>query len=612
MCIFKRILALVLTLALLSTCALSETLRLPESLQRIESEAFSGISSADTVHIPWGTVSIGSLAFADSSISTIYIPDTVTSIADNAFRNTALTIYSAPGTAGHEFALKHDLPWRDCGDYFHQDRMEELNSLLDTSLDDLYMDDSLLLSEEGITDAETLTFIREYNAFVADFYETYTAYNSTIENLYSQMESIPDLVNEFDYCEADGSVSYVTGLGTLIIDENAMGVSAEEVISIQTDEDTHCSTLLTESGAAYYMYVSGGNVRISAEPGVSTLTSRASRSQHEQFISRVNQANTLFSSLDKLFSASIDHLQDLIAHYDQAIEWINHYKTTRMSGTSSAVYQRAEELLKARKASKAQAQSCVSNLKYAKRVFAFINIPSIIANCYVIGEHWARVLDIDGENHPLSMDYTYPEGLRLSREMNTSIQQLCILYAGEALVSIIEVYESLVTIASLVTTIASSISGPAALIPATATLTSLVLSLATVGAEFMLDCIADSIYNSIIDTDEQLHTCVTGIVRDKETGKPLPHVGVVAYTGDISHVNTSNSISGVTDSSGRYTLPLPYGRMNLLFRKAQYEDAQDEVAPVAGQTVTNDDIELDPKNGTLSVDASINPLEGKL
>ena len=63
----------------------AQILHLPTNLNRIEAEAFLGTTSLDTVVVPEGVISIGSKAFASSSLRKISLPSSLTEIAEDAF-----------------------------------------------------------------------------------------------------------------------------------------------------------------------------------------------------------------------------------------------------------------------------------------------------------------------------------------------------------------------------------------------------------------------------------------------------------------------------------------------------------------------------------------------
>ena len=67
------------------TASAEGVVRLPEDLKIIEAEAFAGDQSIVEVIVPRGAETIGSEAFADSSLRRINIPDTVAYIAPDAF-----------------------------------------------------------------------------------------------------------------------------------------------------------------------------------------------------------------------------------------------------------------------------------------------------------------------------------------------------------------------------------------------------------------------------------------------------------------------------------------------------------------------------------------------
>ncbi len=93
----KRFFAFILLLSLLcSATAVAGTLDLPEDLTAIADQAFMGDKNLGTVVLPDTLKTIGSKAFADSSIRSITFPASVTSIADDAFDHCAIVYAHAP------------------------------------------------------------------------------------------------------------------------------------------------------------------------------------------------------------------------------------------------------------------------------------------------------------------------------------------------------------------------------------------------------------------------------------------------------------------------------------------------------------------------------------
>jgi len=84
--------------------AASHVLTLPAGLKKIPAEAFRGDQSIVSVLLPDGLSSIGSRAFADSSLREVTIPASVSSIADDAFDGTSLeTVHAAKGTFAYQW-----------------------------------------------------------------------------------------------------------------------------------------------------------------------------------------------------------------------------------------------------------------------------------------------------------------------------------------------------------------------------------------------------------------------------------------------------------------------------------------------------------------------------
>ena len=86
----------------------AESLVFPGHLERIEAEAFCGDISVQAAVLQEGILSIGSRAFADTSLSEITLPASLTSIADDAFDGAPLkTVHAKKGTYAYQWMREH-------------------------------------------------------------------------------------------------------------------------------------------------------------------------------------------------------------------------------------------------------------------------------------------------------------------------------------------------------------------------------------------------------------------------------------------------------------------------------------------------------------------------
>ena len=105
----KRIYLLVFIMLIL-TAALAQagTLMLPESVINIEDGAFESLESVQAVILPEGIETIGSRAFAGSSIESINLPDSLKEISADAFQDCdQLTASVMPGTYALDFCVNN-------------------------------------------------------------------------------------------------------------------------------------------------------------------------------------------------------------------------------------------------------------------------------------------------------------------------------------------------------------------------------------------------------------------------------------------------------------------------------------------------------------------------
>jgi len=139
----RRLLAgfMVLMLVSAEVCGIAETLTLPAALQIIDEEAFYGDTSIDKVVLHDEVVSIGSRAFAYSSVAEISIPATVNFIAPDAFEGVEqLIVRTASGSYAYYWAMSNDyIVVVDCA--------AESISLSEKQLTMMVGDEEILLAE---------------------------------------------------------------------------------------------------------------------------------------------------------------------------------------------------------------------------------------------------------------------------------------------------------------------------------------------------------------------------------------------------------------------------------------------------------------------------------
>ena len=88
--------------------ALAAGLTLPPAIQEIGEEAFAGVLAFDTVALPESVTSIGTRAFAGSSLKAVYLPPTLTSIADDAFEGCeGLVVTADKGSYAYAWAVRN-------------------------------------------------------------------------------------------------------------------------------------------------------------------------------------------------------------------------------------------------------------------------------------------------------------------------------------------------------------------------------------------------------------------------------------------------------------------------------------------------------------------------
>ena len=110
--IIKKLNCLFVTFLLffgVSTAVYAETLFLPTDLKTIEEAAFAGDTSLDQIVVPEGTLTIGSRAFANSSVKAIALPQSLTTIEEDAFLGSRPAVSAVKGSYACNWAKDHGL-----------------------------------------------------------------------------------------------------------------------------------------------------------------------------------------------------------------------------------------------------------------------------------------------------------------------------------------------------------------------------------------------------------------------------------------------------------------------------------------------------------------------
>ncbi len=115
--------ALLVLLLFLCACAAADNiLTLPENTLDIKEGAFYGDTSLTEVTLPEGILTIGSKAFAYSSVKRIYLPDSLQSITDDAFEGCTATGWGKDNTVGSAFfRAKENLAFEPLSDGYSGD-----------------------------------------------------------------------------------------------------------------------------------------------------------------------------------------------------------------------------------------------------------------------------------------------------------------------------------------------------------------------------------------------------------------------------------------------------------------------------------------------------------
>ncbi len=586
----KRLLSLLVTAVMLVSGyggAMADTIRLPQKIRRIESEAFSGDLSLDTVDIPWGAETIGSRAFADSGAKTVYIPDTVFYIADDAFAGTNAVLRASEDSYARQYAENNGLTWQSCGDHYGQENQNDFDNVSEGSLALDYTDqqDLAYLSAENAEDQEELAAVAAYNAFAEQMNELSASFATGAADMNSGLEALVGELPQMTGGQTGNGVSYSIGFMDWVVDQATAQAlqNGVEITGSETSEEGDAIVLSGSDGNSYYLTMAGSAVYLSRTPDSpiipreAVITARAvsaSETLRQKFLFLVNKLETAASYINNVISYNLDFQRNKLANLQQNLSSFKskvkdmELKLARLEVEMQydinpfardeynrylAKYNRYAARVEKLKGLIKNAEDWVSRWSKVSRYFSKANIIMTIPNLFALAERWGNVNAIGDHKHPNSED-NYPERIDTAIQLKKDVLSLQWLYGADLFASVLQLVSDVLVLASAVATAGT---GGAA---APSLLISGALAVCAFAANANLQAREDRLYTAVTNADEQLHSSVWGVVTDEDTDEPLRGVAV---TNGIS--------TSITEEDGVYRLRIPPGNATLVFTSKDYK-----------------------------------------
>lgn len=581
------LLAFVIAFLPVGNCV-AATLHLPTNLKAIEANAFNNAKSLDVVDLPWGTETIGSKAFAHSSLSKIYIPSTVRQIAPDAFEGSQVTIVTPDCTCAKEFADANGFAWEDGSNHYKLDTLNAVQDMLqggeiiDSPLEDVEVE---LISTEGITDPEQLAEVNALNQLLLSYRETVEQQQAGMATLTEEIERLSGEFAQFTFADSGNRVAIGIGGVTYSLSGDALKSLGTDyrVISCENAEDGNSViTEVVSGGKTYYLISTENSTVISTSKNVPSQARATSRGVADAMVAAIEDFLDIISTFSDGIEYAIDQFsadaarrvqkaekayKDMVAHAQKNVA--NNRKNTV---TMENIRQAELQLNNARATLKAA--------DTVNKIWTGINIFGGISAIRSDIQSIKKLDALANHGHPIAEIDMMVERLDVIERMYDNIHTAQRLYCCDAILNTLELVG---TIASAVT-LFSSVIPPLA---ATAAGVSAFLNvLAVTAAVYMTQQIssdyAEYASNVAFAEDNKLHSFVHGVITDAETHEPVASASV-----------TNGSIAVISDENGYYKIPLFPDSQTLLFRAKGYE--QDGfVATLKPWQELKQDIELKP------------------
>ena len=448
------------------------------------------------------------------------------------------------------------------------------------------------ISEEGVTDPEKLSAIRQANTFASDMIARVNEYNDSVYALNDAALGIASTVKD-----NGGGLAIDTGDFSFSITSGAAEAMGREFSIENVAQREDGSALLTmryTDGGTFFIILDEGEMRLgSAEsdaipkgaesnPAPGRSPGLFAKSSELSWESRVSLFTAGYGTADGLVKGCVALWK---SDGPGVIESLN---LCGLSGDASFFSSLGEKILPAR----------VAALEGLGKI---MNIAGVGASAVSIAKDFFRLTeinDIEKHGHPNSLEKSSAETMTIISEMEDVIFQLQVGLTADIACN---AGSAVIGIAGIAGT---SFGGP---------VISAVANLGLAAASYALTQNNDANYTLIMEHDGMLHYVVTGTVKDKETGLPLS--GVTVQCVPLNENSPHEVMTTTTDSSGVYVLEPLVQEAELRFSKEDYRGDSAQVFLYRDEQKT-EDMTLEPvkHQGTVTgivYDADTHlPLEG--
>ena len=545
-------------------------LTLPAALEVIEEEAFCGDESLEEVVIPYGATTIGPRAFAYSGLRRITIPDTVTEIAGDAFEGTdGLTIVSAGNCFACDYAMEHTISWEGDGSFYCNDQLANLKATRErlSELESIVPEEETfdLMSTEGVTDAEMLALIEDYNAFQLDMQESYNKYMDGLDELATISDKMADsVVNSNVQIDKNGASYADDGLRFSVPQELTELIGDDYTIGeVKTLENGDVQTELISNGQTCLLQSSSNGITLVEPNGNRRMIRLMAGNPSETAFDTIQRVVSDLQNWYSAFCSKLDELIDLRErNLTQATDRLTMYRNLKQNSLTLRNFEQLEAMELSCVRNVASTRAALGALRNASSVFSGF---SLIMNGFSIADdvsNYKEMSSILTHGHPTENDAGNQQKLELAQDMLRDLD-----FARRALIS-----HAASSAMSLVLDIADIVSNVTLLIPGVGASARVTVFAARSAFKVILGAtdmavggLASVHVQRVKNADTELHKTesysLSGVVTDSKTGAALAGV----------KVTLDGSSTDYTGADGAYIFEnVPLGTHKLSFKKAYY------------------------------------------
>lgn len=540
-------------------------LTLPAALEVIEEEAFCGDESIEEVVLPYGATTIGPRAFAYSGLKRITIPDTVTEIAGDAFEGTdGLTIVSAGNCFACDYAMEHAISWEGDGSFYCNDQLANLKATRErlSELESIVPEEETfdLMSTEGVTDAEMLALIEDYNAFQLDMQESYNKYMDGLDELATISDKMADsVVNSNVQIDKNGASYADDGLRFSVPQELTELIGDDYTIGeVKTLENGDVQTELISNGQTCLLQSSSNGITLVEPNGNRRMIRLMAGNPSETAFDTIQRVVSDLQNWYSAFCSKLDELIDLRErNLTQATDRLTMYRNLKQESLTLRNFEQLEAMELSCVRNVTSTRAALGALRTASSVFSGF---SLIMNGFSIADdvsNYKEMSSILTHGHPTENDAGNQQKLELAQDMLRDLD-----FARRALIS-----HAASSAMSLVLDIADIVSNVTLLIPGVGASAKVTVFAARSAFKVILGAtdmavggLASVHVQRVKNADTELHKTesysLSGTVVDDNTHVPISGVTVTLDNNMVITTSSSGQFSFSEVSPGEHSITL--------------------------------------------------------